>query len=232
VIALASVLVGTIRDDRYRERSRGTAAVPDSSTPLRFPAWVGVAAAYTVLGTLLVVFPIHGRDHLGLGEGVIGSVLLLRGLSSTVAYTILGRSDGWHFRRTGMWAPLAVLALSTAVLAVVSSVVAYAIIVAIVGASVAVSYTMSVFHGAAGSPDRTRRMAIHEALLTVGSVVGSSVGGVLFQRHGSAGAYGFCGAVIVVALAVQTMLAARARRAAPLGDHPVEPRRPRPRRAA
>ena len=41
----------------------------------------------------------------------------------------------------------------------------------------------SVFHGAAGTHERAKRMAIHEALITAGAFSGASVGGTLLQSY-------------------------------------------------
>ena len=41
----------------------------------------------------------------------------------------------------------------------------------------------SVFHGAAGTHERAKRMAIHEALITAGAFTGASVGGTLLQSY-------------------------------------------------
>ncbi|MFQ3621343.1 MAG: hypothetical protein SNJ78_10435, partial [Spirochaetales bacterium] len=53
------------------------------------------------------------------------------------------------------------------------------------GVALAFVYNQSLFHGVAGSTNRTARMAVHEALLTAGVVVGSSAGGVVYEHLGA-----------------------------------------------
>lgn len=209
IIVFASILVPAIKEDRFLEQRKRGSDSHKEGTPLRHPAWVGVVASYAVLGTILVVVPLHGRETLELATGVVGLLLLARGLSSTVSYSVLGRSSRWHFKPLFFWIPLVVLLVSAGSLGFLPSVATYIVVLPIVGIAVATSYTMSVFHGVAGSSDRTRRMAIHEALLTVGMVLGSTVGGVLYQYHRLIGAFAFCAGVIVIALAVQLVLLLR-----------------------
>ncbi|MDD3366475.1 MAG: hypothetical protein PHS67_04350, partial [Sphaerochaetaceae bacterium] len=45
----------------------------------------------------------------------------------------------------------------------------------------AMMYSFSIFHGASGSIHRSKRMLIHEMLLTIGTIVGSIVGGTVYQ---------------------------------------------------
>ncbi|HSV55730.1 MAG TPA: MFS transporter, partial [Magnetospirillaceae bacterium] len=49
------------------------------------------------------------------------------------------------------------------------------------GFSTAWAYNNSLFYGTSGAPDRNRRVTVHEALLTAGQVLGSLVGGALYQ---------------------------------------------------
>jgi predicted MFS family arabinose efflux permease len=214
IIGLASILVGTIRDDRYLERPAGSPAGPDASTPLRFPAWVAVVAAYVALGTILIVFPLYGREVLGLPESRVGAILLLRGLAASLTFILVGSSERWHFRRAAIPVPQALLAVTLVLMVFARTSIAFTLLIGLMGAAVAGAYTMSVFHGAAGSTDRTRRMAIHEALLTVGSVAGSAIGGALYQHRGSDAALLFCLAVVLTSLVIQAILLLIPRRAA------------------
>jgi len=91
------------------------------------------------------------------------------------------------------------------------------LLVALAGAPIAAAYTLSVFHGVAGSQDRTRRMAIHEALLTVGAILGSSAGGWAYQQRGWSATVMLCIALVVVAVMVQAIVTPRAARIRRLG---------------
>jgi predicted MFS family arabinose efflux permease len=49
------------------------------------------------------------------------------------------------------------------------------------GGLLALIYNQSLFHGVSDSDDRAGRMAVHEAALTMGVVLGAAAGGMLYQ---------------------------------------------------
>jgi len=222
IIGVASALAGSIRTDTYREQpARGNAGT-DRSTTLRYPSWIGNVAGYTVLGVLLVVFPLYGRDVLGIPESSVGAILLLRGFASAGLFLLAGRNEWWHFRRPIIPVPGLLLAGVLVLIFVVRTPVAFGALVGLAGAPLAAAYTLSVFHGAAGSLDRTRRMAIHEALLTVGNISGSAAGGWVYQHHGWSTTVLFCFVVVAIAVLTQLLFLAGSRRAdGPNSGHPV-----------
>ena len=59
----------------------------------------------------------------------------------------------------------------------------FALLLPFMGIIMSFSYVGSVFHGAAGTHERAKRMAIHEALITAGAFTGASVGGTLLQSY-------------------------------------------------
>ena len=75
-----------------------------------------------------------------------------------------------------------------------------AMLISLVGSFRSLSYSNSLFHGVSGSVNRTGRMAIHEALLAGGLIFGSAFGGELYQRYTMTAVYGFCAAVVQLAL--------------------------------
>jgi predicted MFS family arabinose efflux permease len=197
-----------LRSDSHRQRSaadRG-ASEPDRSTPLRYPAWVGLFACYFGLGVVVAVFPVASRDVLGLSASVIGGLFLVRGLANTAAFLGLGRTGFWHHRTWPMFASQAVGAITYVGLAWAHSAAVLAALLAILGLHVAASYSASIFHGAAGSRDRIKRMAIHESVLALGLVAGSVIGGTVYQARGMAAVYCTCAAVLLAGALAQCVL--------------------------
>jgi len=180
-----------------------TAAVGDRGTPLRYPAWAGLMAAYLALGVLLTVFPLEAQRHLGLSKPTVGGLMLVRALFTTLALGLMGRTTAWHFRTGQMGAGLALFAVTMAVLPLARGPLTAAAALGLMGALLAQSYANSLFHGVTGSLHRARRMAVHEVLLSVGLVVGGACGGTVYQHAG----YGaVCGGV-AVALGAAALLA-------------------------
>ena len=203
-VLLAALCLSGIRADTHRDRRAAPGDAPDVSTPLRFPAWVGLVSSYVVLGALMVIVPLHARDTLKLAEGPVGILLLSRTLAASIGFWILGVWAGWHGRRALIViAQLAMLPLLFS-LTRAGSLTTYSVLLPLIGLTVAVNYTFSVYYGVAGARDRTLRMAIHEALLTVGVVIGSLMGGGLYESYGAREAY--FGAMIAVTVAVLAQL--------------------------
>ena len=188
IVTAASLFLSGVRTDMHRDRRKSSADGPDESSPLRFPSWIGLVPAYAVLGALLVVVPLHTRDSLGLTESAVGSVLLLRGLTASLGFWAFGRWSGWHFRIGPVVGALALL-VPLVLLLRAGALASYLVALPLIGLTVSATYTFSVFHGVAGSSDRTRRMAVHEALLTVGIVIGALGAGRLYETGGASAAY-------------------------------------------
>jgi DHA1 family multidrug resistance protein-like MFS transporter/DHA1 family quinolone resistance protein-like MFS transporter len=211
--AAASALLPGIRSDRYREaepRKKGTGSVRDESTFLRFPSWFVLFFVYLVFGVLQNVFPLFARGGLGFSESSIGLLLLFRGLFIVIGFWLLGRTGFWHFKWWWIGGGLLALTLSVASFFTASSFFSYIVLFAAFGLIMSVIYNNSVFHGVSGSTERARRMAVHEALLAGGSVVGSMAGGLIYQNSGFPTVLYFCLiAVASAALPVSFLLLRR-----------------------
>ncbi|MBN2448871.1 MAG: MFS transporter [Lentisphaeria bacterium] len=213
-LAAIVVLRGLDAEDgshRAMHRAGHGQTVKDSGgTSMRFPAWVGLFAAYAVLGLVLNVFPLAAGDHLGLGKPAVGFLLLVRALATTLALVVLGRTVFWHFRLSQLVIGLGIFALALVFLPHAHHPAAIAAVLAVLGALLAHSYANSLFHGVSGSRRRAYRMALHESLLSAGLVVGGACGGVLYQAMGYATvcrtAAGVLAAAAVAALVVGRFL--------------------------
>jgi MFS family permease len=208
IVLVGSFALRAIRDDRRLEPPPPERGVPtrDASSTLRFPSWVGIVGSYVLMGVFGVVFPIHARTNLLLTESAIGGVLLFRAVATTLAFVVLGRSSFWHNRSALIVAVQLALALGSLVLSLFDGVVIYLVVLPFLGVLIAVAYSQSVFHGAVGAAARARRMAIHEALLVAGSVIGSLGGSYVFQQTSASTLFVAVAALLVVAALVQTIL--------------------------
>jgi predicted MFS family arabinose efflux permease len=206
-VLIASVAVPGIRRDRQREPLRSSGAkLEDRSTPLRYPAWIGLLASYVILGITMSVFPLYLREQIGLTESRIGLLLLLRALLSTLGFAVLARLAFWHFNSRLMILGQAMIVAVVAVMAVAASFAGFAAVLIVFGLLFALSYNNSLFHGVSGSLHRSTRMAVHEGLLTAGMVAGSAIGGYLYQDGLFVRVLIFGCAVVAAAAAVQVLL--------------------------
>ena len=208
----AALALPRIRSDNERGRSRKEEPdKPDSSTSLRFPAWVGLFVTFTVMGVIITVFPMYARDELGLSKSTIGALLLCRALCTAAGYLFLGRLTFWHFRPAPMTAGLALLAVLVFGISRAASLPLLVLSLALIGPLVSLGFSYSFFHGASGASRRATRMAIHEALLASGLIAGSTVGGQFYQHYSMTAVSVFCAALIGVAMVTQVLLVRRFR---------------------
>jgi DHA1 family multidrug resistance protein-like MFS transporter/DHA1 family quinolone resistance protein-like MFS transporter len=181
LIVLATRMVPSIRAVPSEHTSMQGSTQVDASTPLRFLSWAGVLTVYASLAVTLTIFPLHAMDNLPFSESIVGVLLLIRGLATVGMFIVMGKTSIWHFNRF-----FVILSqLSVAVLCLwgmhISGFVTHFIFFFLFGILFAMSYSYSIFHGASGSINRSRRMLIHEVLLTIGTVLGSVVGGTLYE---------------------------------------------------
>jgi DHA1 family multidrug resistance protein-like MFS transporter/DHA1 family quinolone resistance protein-like MFS transporter len=170
--------------DTLKAKKEAPAGI-DKSTPLRFPSWVGIFSSYAVYGVVVNILPLEIRDSLGYGEQTAGNLLLLRGIVTLAGFTLLARHAGWHFKRSWIMAvQLITTVLVSVVLLLPSRLGFLGGFILLFGLLYAASYNNSIFHGSSGAVNRGRRMAIHEAVLTMGVASGSLGGGVLYQWGG------------------------------------------------
>jgi len=67
----------------------------------------------------------------------------------------------------------------------------------------AFAYTQSMFHGVSGAVHRSRRMIIHEVLLTVGTILGAVGGGAIYERLSFSSLLALCGIVALAVVALE-----------------------------
>ena len=161
--------------------SQRTSQREDRSTPLRYPAWIGVFLIYAFVAVFFNIFPLYARDVLGFSEATIGFVLLIRAAAMSFGFWLFGRLSFWQFRPALIPAALIfALALDLAFIAIRSP-LGFCLGLAAAGLVQAALYGASIFYGASGAPDRDSRVTVHESLLTVGQILGTLIAGLMYQ---------------------------------------------------
>ena len=182
VFFLISALLVALSGRSYDSKKEKEEIVSeDHSSPLRFPSWAGVLLVYTGYSLVLTVFPQYAMDTLGYSESVTGNILLFRGISVTIAFLIMQKARVWQKGVGPILGSQAFFAILTFLMLFLRSVAAFAILFALYGFVFALSYDLSIFHGAEGAKDRHKRLVIHEVLITIGTIIGSLVGGFVYQ---------------------------------------------------
>lgn len=185
------------------ERTSQVVDQPDLGTPLRFPSWLGVWATFVSVGMLMTVFPLVADEQMGLSRSFIGTLFLIRSLVTTLCFLWLARVSFWHHRGWPLLAAMAILTALHVWLVIAESKVVLSLLFCLIGLASAFTYNMSMFHGAAGSTNRTSRMAIHESLIGGGIVAGSFAGGWLAEHVGAVSAFYATAGLLLLTMLVQ-----------------------------
>lgn len=175
----------------------------DTSTPLRFIAWMGIFSSYLINGIVLFVFPLYAREILLIQESSIGLLFLLRALLSTGVFVFMSRTVCWHFKKLQMLFIQLVLVLFCAALPFFKTWSSLAVMFSFFGILFAFQYSNSLFHGVSGSVNREKRMAVHEGVLTAGLISGAVGGGVVYQLFGVTVLFYGAGTVLFIILILQ-----------------------------
>jgi len=182
MLVFAILFLPRIRADRrVSSNMRGGGAANEKPTLLRYPAWIGGFAAYAVVAYLSSIMPLWAREDLGLNKTLIGWLLLVRTFATSAGFFVMGRTMVWHYSSRQMIGGQLSLAGVIMVMAYVSSPLWLGATLLAAGALGAMAYFNSMFHGAAGSPDRVRSLTIHETILNSGILTGTLGGGVMYQ---------------------------------------------------
>jgi MFS family permease len=158
-----------------------TTVATDHSTLLRYPAWIGLFAAYVLCSVLTNIFPLYAKDELALSESAIGLLLLIRAATMTAGFWIFGRLRFWQFRPIYLPLSLAANVILDIAFVFIRTPSSFVLGLVLVGFVQSFSYSLSIFYGASGAADRDKRMSVHEAVLTIGQILGSVGGGAAFQ---------------------------------------------------
>jgi MFS family permease len=195
------------------EPAAATTGEADQSSPLRFPAWLGLLLTFMALGAVLTIFPVAADSEVGISRTTTGFLLLLRALFATIAFVVLGRIVCWHHRGWLMVGGLLLQGVLYVGLALTGQVWLLCGLFAALGWLHATSYVQSQFHGAVGAADRAARMAMHESLIGAGAVLGTVTGGWLFERGASLAVWGTMAGVMVLGALIQGVQLLRGRAA-------------------
>ena len=122
-------------------------------------------------------------------------------------FWIIGRLGFWQFKLA--YLPLALVRPSSLALAFifVRTPLGFLFGLVLLGLVQSFAYSLSIFYGASGAPDRDKRMSIHEAVLTAGQILGSVGGGAAYQSISWPVVFVFVTALCLLCMPAQLALA-------------------------
>lgn len=224
--ALCAVLVVTVRfaqgsaspapNPAFSDPSPSAISDPpllpaDPRTPVyRRMARVALVCSYLVVGLLRYQLPGLAESELKITATGFGPIGTLFSAAQSAGFILLGLTHGWHFRRRWMWGAQLGLGLSLLPIFVVQSAAGLMACSVLAGLGVSFLYASHLYYGVSGGARRTRLMAVHETLLSVGFLIGSYAGGFVADAMGRRWPYVFCGAVVILGAGVELVIYRRA----------------------
>ena len=207
LVSIASLFLKQIKSDKYHDTvPNAINKQEDNSTFLRFPSWLLMFSVFVMAGVISNLFPVYAREEMGISESSIGILLLIKALFSTVCFVILGKTIYWHFRPKLIMIVQMLLMFLLIILIFVKTYAAYFLLMPVIGIIVAISYSLSLFHGTSGSLERGKRTAIHEIVLSAGLITGSTAGGQILRNFSIQSVYLFCLIIAALIAVIQTFL--------------------------
>lgn len=180
---IVTTLVPSLRSSEAENDYIKRNELKDNSTFLRYYSWIGIFVGYIVLGAINNIFPIYAKEVLNYSESTIGVLLSIRGIVSCFMFYFLTKTSFWHFKRYIIIGVQILIGLIVFASKSFTSIMSLSIFFVSFGLLFPFVYVMSIFHGASGAVNRTKRMVIHEVLLSLGLVVGSVLGGILYDYY-------------------------------------------------
>jgi len=201
------ILFGTYKSIQTNDSFEApTTLQGDPGKGMRYACWIGLFGCYILYGILIAVLPIYLRDNLGFRESFSGILLFLRGIFSVVIFYFLGRFSGWHYKKRQMiWTHVGITVMAFLFI-FFHQMWVFILLTSTYGVLFSISYANSLFHGVAGSENRSGRMAVHEGVLTAGMVAGASVSGFLLQTFGVQTVFLFAGGALILVVIAQLFL--------------------------
>ncbi|MBK5201279.1 MAG: MFS transporter [Spirochaetaceae bacterium] len=179
---IVTSLVPSLRSSEAENDYIKNNKLKDNSTFLRYYSWAGIFVGYIVIGAINNIFPIYAKEVLNFSESTVGGLLSIRGIVTCFMFYLLTKTSFWHFKRYIIIGVQILIALIVLASRSFTSVFSLSIFFFSFGLLFPFVYVMSIFHGASGAINKTKRMIIHEVLISLGVVVGSVAGGILYDH--------------------------------------------------
>lgn len=181
----------------------------DTSTRLRYFCWIGIVLVYVGFSVFQTVFPLYATEELGYSTTMTGAFLTMRGITSCIFFLFIGKWSWWQKKVKVVLLAQLIFAMLCIIGSFLSSTLSLFLFFIAFGALFPFAYTLSIFHGVSGSVHRARRMIIHESLLTVGTIVGASLGGMIYEYTGYSTILVMLGTITAIIVAIETIVAQR-----------------------
>ena len=153
-----------------------------------FSAWAAFAIVRSQFALLFIGF--------GYSESKFGVYLTLFALFNFATLTASGRWVFWHFRLVPLIVAQLMLGASLLMIVYGRTLSVFYPSAVVLGLAFGFAYSSHLYYGASMSRKRSVRMAIHEMVISLGTIIGAGTGGYLAKNLGPYVPYWFAIAII------------------------------------
>ena len=145
---------------------------------------------------------------MGHSEAMFGVLITIFGACNFSALTLAGRYAFWHFKPALLLCAQLTLAISLLMIIYLQWVPLIILAFIILGCGFGFAYGSHLFYGTCGAKRRSVQMAIHEATISCGIIVGSGSGGYIAGKIGILQPYWFMLYLVIAGLFAQIIIIA------------------------
>jgi predicted MFS family arabinose efflux permease len=186
--------------EKIQPPRRPTAAMPSSAAPARARnfqrlAWWSNPFAYIAINTLLAVLP-GVAVKFQLSTMMAGFTLSLWCFARVVAFVLLLRWTGWHYRFGWLAGAFGMLIISFTAILMVHQLAVVLLAQVFFGAAIGLIYYSSLFYAMDAHDSSSEHGGIHEAAIGLGNCLGPATGAAalwLAPQNAGAGAWAVSG---------------------------------------
>ncbi|MBN1806963.1 MAG: MFS transporter [Sedimentisphaerales bacterium] len=172
---------------------------------LKWMARISLFSSWACIGVVRSQFALLFTD-LGFSETQYGMIMTIFGICNFILLTGAGRLVFWHFKPVLLISVQVILALSLILIISGRTLLIFIPALMIMAVGFGFAYSSHLYYGACGSKKRSTQMAIHEAALSLGVIVGAGAGGYLSGNFGIYWPYWFSMIILALGFIAQTII--------------------------
>ncbi len=193
--------------DGYVPPAAPVDAVESQQVDYTMLCWMARLSLFTCWGAMAVLrsqFALLMTEYHGYSETQYGGILTVFALCNFLVLVLVGKYPAWHGRALPILLAQVPACLSLVLYGTGSSLGAFYLASGMHGTSLGFAYSAHLYYGTAGKEKRSVPMVIHEIIIALSVVFGSTAGGYLVKYGGLFWPYRFAAGLIVIGLIVQT----------------------------
>ncbi|MBN1975090.1 MAG: MFS transporter [Sedimentisphaerales bacterium] len=172
----------------------------------RWIARIGLFCSWTCIGLARSQYALVFTEKMEHTETLFGVLITIFAFFNFLSLTLSGRNAFWHFKSVFLLIAQATLIISLIMIILSKSLFIVFPAFVILGCGFGFMYSSHLYYGTCGAKRRSVQMAIHEATISTGIMVGSGLGGYIADNFGTYQPYWFVLALVGAGLLAEVVL--------------------------